>query len=166
MDLPIVRWASRTLFYRMQQRFDQVIRNFPNRWLALLMRILVFPLGRHMQQPTDKLGHQVASLMITPNEARTRLTEGAYKAAVDNNPVGQMEASLLKIIAAEELEKKIHKAIKQKKLLAYTYEEQIADAVLQGIITPNEEKQLLEVVEARAAVIAVDHFAAEELIRT
>ncbi len=166
MDLPIVRWASRSLFYAMQQRFDQVIRNFPNRWLAMLMRILVFPLGRHMQQPNDKLGHQVAALMITPNEARTRLTDGAYKAAVETNPVGRMEESLLKIIAAEELEKKIHQAIKQKKLLAYTYEEQIADAVAQGIITLAEKQQLLEAVAARAEVIAVDHFDEQELIRS
>lgn len=165
VDLPIVRWACRTMLYTIQHRFSEVISNFPNRIIANMMRVLVFPLGHHLSQVSDKLGHEVASLMINPNEARTRLTENAFKAAVDTNPVGKMEESLLKIIAAEGLEKKVQKAIKAGEVTGYTYDEQLADAVKQNIISPAEQSQLIGAAQARDEVIAVDHFSDDELAR-
>ena len=37
-DLPLVEWSCRTLLYRAQEQLHGFLRNFPNRWVAALMR--------------------------------------------------------------------------------------------------------------------------------
>ena len=44
-ELPIVEWACRELLYQAQEQLHSVLRNFPNRALAVMMRLLVFPRG-------------------------------------------------------------------------------------------------------------------------
>ena len=44
------------------------------------MRRVVFPLGRPYVVPSDKLGHDVAKLLIEPSATRDRLTAGMYLA--------------------------------------------------------------------------------------
>ena len=41
-DLPLVEWSCRTLLYRAQEQFHGLLRNFPNRWFARLLRFLIF----------------------------------------------------------------------------------------------------------------------------
>ena len=47
-ELPIVEWACRNLLYHAQEQLHVFLRNFPNRLLAGLMRMLVFPRGPHL----------------------------------------------------------------------------------------------------------------------
>ena len=42
-DLPLVEWACRSLLYQAQEQLHLFLRNFPNRPLAALMRVLIFP---------------------------------------------------------------------------------------------------------------------------
>ena len=37
-DLPLVEWACRTLLYQAQEQLHGFLRNFPNRWVAALLR--------------------------------------------------------------------------------------------------------------------------------
>ena len=55
-DLPLVEWSCRTLLYRAQEQMHGFLRNFPNRWVAALMRIVIFPRGRTYFAPSDRLG--------------------------------------------------------------------------------------------------------------
>ncbi|MGI9245465.1 MAG: acyl-CoA dehydrogenase, partial [Steroidobacteraceae bacterium] len=41
-DLPLVEWCCRTLLYKAQEQLHDFLRNFPNRWIAGLMRLIVF----------------------------------------------------------------------------------------------------------------------------
>jgi acyl-CoA dehydrogenase len=59
-DLPVVEWACRHLLYRAQEQLHDLLRNFPNRLLAWLMRSMIFPRGRTYFAPGDKLGAQLA----------------------------------------------------------------------------------------------------------
>src|SRR5690606_35949885 len=45
-DLPLVEWARRELMYRTQEQLHGLLRNFPNRWVAALLRVAIFPRGR------------------------------------------------------------------------------------------------------------------------
>ena len=83
----------------MQMALDGVLRNFPVRPVAWLLRFLVFPFGRREVPPSDRLGRRVAALLTAPNEARDRLTAGIYKTPNPNNPVGRMNALLPDVIA-------------------------------------------------------------------
>ena len=105
-DQPLLAWAFHECVWRMQMALDGVIRNFPVRPVAWLLRALVFPFGRREVPPSDRLGHRVAAILTAPNEARTRLMSGAYLTPTANNPIGRMNALLPDVIAAEPVERK------------------------------------------------------------
>ena len=77
-DAPLMHWAIWDAMFKAQNAFEGVISNFPNRFIAAIMRRVVFPLGRPYVVPSDKLGHEVARLLIEPSAARDRLTAGIY----------------------------------------------------------------------------------------
>ena len=47
-DLPLVEWACRTLLYKAQEQLHGFLRNFPNRFLAALMRVVDLPARPHV----------------------------------------------------------------------------------------------------------------------
>ena len=77
-DLPLLHWAIQDALYQTQQALDGVIRNFPNRLARWLLSALVFPMGLRLSPPSDRLGHEVAVLLMQPGAARDRLTAGMY----------------------------------------------------------------------------------------
>ena len=93
-DQPLLAWAFHDCIWRMQMALDGVLRNFPVRPVAWLLRVLVFPFGRREVPPSDRLGRRVAALLTAPNEARDRLIAGTYQTPNPNNPVGRMNALL------------------------------------------------------------------------
>ena len=95
----------------MQNAFEGVIANFPNRlFAAALRRLVVFPLGRPYVVPSDELGHEVASLLLAPSATRDRLTADVHLPADVEEPVGALEAALAATIAAEPIEAKVRAA--------------------------------------------------------
>src|SRR6476646_9653635 len=80
-DAPLMHWAIWDAMFKAQNAFEGVISNFPNRFLAKAMHCVVFPLGRPYVVPSDRLGHEVARLLIEPSAARDRLTAGMYLGA-------------------------------------------------------------------------------------
>lgn len=164
-DLPLVNWACQYLLFTAQHQLDGILRNFPNKWIACWLRILVFPLGRHLKEPNDKLGHEVADLLINITGTRYRLGDGAYLTPDKENPVGLMEEALKQIIPGEDLSRRLRKARRDKQVTGITFEERIQQAVAANIFTPEEGQQLIKVHQLRDEVYAVDDFAPDELGR-
>jgi acyl-CoA dehydrogenase len=162
-DQPLLAWAFHECVWRMQMALDGVIRNFPVRPVAWLLRALVFPFGRREVPPSDRLGHRVAAILTAPNEARTRLMSGAYLTPTANNPIGRMNALLPDVIAAEPIERKFLKAVKSGELDGLDYNAQLAQAEAKGIISTAEKKLLEHVRNASFEFISVDDFSSEEL---
>jgi acyl-CoA dehydrogenase len=162
-DQPLLAWAFHECVWRMQMALDGVIRNFPVRPVAWLLRALVFPFGRREVPPSDRLGHRVAAILTAPNEARTRLMSGAYLTPTANNPIGRMNALLPDVIAAEPIERKFLKAVKSGELDGLDYNAQLAQAEEKGIISSAERKLLEHVRSATFEFISVDDFSSEEL---
>lgn len=113
-DAPLMHWAIWDAMFKAQNAFEGVIANFPNRFFAfLLRRLVVFPLGRPYHVPSDRLGHEVASLLITPSAARDRLTAAVHLPTDLEQPVGALEAALQATVDAEPVEAKLKLARKQ-----------------------------------------------------
>ncbi len=162
-DQPLLDWSARDSIFKIERAFGGFLRNFPLRPVAWLLGVVLFPLGRRAQPPSDRLGHKVASLLLAPNEARERLTEWVYKAAEPGNPAGVMEAALPDIIRAEPLERKLQKAHRAGEIESDVPAEQLLEALRAGLIS-EADKELLERTRAAVAeVIAVDEFEHEEL---
>ena len=163
-DVALMQWASRDLIYRSQEALHNLIRNFPNRFLARLMRFVIFPIGRLYSQPMDTYGKRIVKVMLTPSAARARLTAGAYIPDNKENNMGLLKITLEKVIAAELLMKRVNKLYKQNAITGNTFAQRINAAVMAGLINGEEEKQLHEMDQLVAEVIAVDDFAADELV--
>jgi acyl-CoA dehydrogenase len=162
-DRPLLAWAFHQCVWNMQMALDGVIRNFPVRPVAWVLRALVFPFGRREVPPSDRLGRRVAALITAPSEARDRLTTWTYLTPTENNTVGRMNALLPDVIAAEPVERKFLKAFKGGQLKSHTYNEQLVEAEKLGAITAAERDLLQRVRDGVAEFISVDDFDSEEL---
>ncbi len=163
-DLPLLHWAIWDCMFKIQSAFEGVIANFPNRFFALLLRrVVVFPLGRPYVVPSDKLGHEVATLLINPSETRDRLTSDVHLPTDLEEPVGALEAALVATLAAEPVEAKVRQAIKRGEfkpgLLVNGGVDALYDAAFTaGIISGDEHRLIRRRGELRDKVIRVDDF--------
>jgi len=162
-DLPLVEWACQSLLFKLQTALDAALRNFPKPMVGKLLRPIIFPLGCRLKEPSDLLGHQVSVLLSGATGTRSRLTAGAYITADANNAVGLVGDTLIKVMVAEEIEKKVQQAAREQIITGKSWPDKITQAIAAGVITA-EENKLLEAVEAaRREISAVDDFAPEEL---
>jgi acyl-CoA dehydrogenase len=162
-DAPLMHWAIWDAMFKAQNAFEGVISNFPNRFIAAVMRRVVFPLGRPYVVPSDKLGHEVARLLIEPSAARDRLTAGIYLSTATDDPLAEIERALAATIAAEPVEAKLRSAVKDGRVDAKLppgegVEVLTARAVAAGAITAAEAAALAVARELAAKVIRVDDF--------
>ena len=162
-DVTLVRYASLYCLFEIQERFDHILKNFPNRPLAIILRGLIFPLGQGFYRPLDKLNRKISQLLMEPSGARARLSAGAYLTP-ENNLMGDIQDALLKSIAAEPIEKIIISARKQKKVKGYSLLEQAQSALSQHLINLEQFDLLVQAKEACDKIIAVDDFTSDELL--
>jgi acyl-CoA dehydrogenase len=165
-ELPVVEWACRELLYQAQEQLHSVLRNFPSRWrwVAWLMRVLIFPRGLTYFAPADRLGRKVADLVMTPGAARDRLSLGVYRAVEPGNPLGLLQQALELTPAAEAIEKKIRvEGIKTGRIASLDLPRQIDEALALAIISA-EEAAFLKDYDAKVMnLINVDEFTSAEL---
>ncbi|GAB3378062.1 acyl-CoA dehydrogenase [Lysobacter fragariae] len=162
-DQPLLAYAFHDAINKIETAFSGALRNFPIRPIGWLLWLLVFPLGRRAQPPSDRLGHKVASLLMSPNEARDRLAVGTFITPCANNPAGRINSYLPKVILAEPVERKFLKALKNSDIEALDFASQLDEGVREGWITADERKQLEELREMTIDAISVDDFDTEEL---
>ena len=158
-DLPILQWACENSLHGAQQSLDDLIRNFPSRPAAWLLRILVFQSGKCCRAPDDQLGHRVARLLLSPSEARDRLTSGIYLPKDLDESVGRLDAALEKVIAAEAVEEKLRIAVRAGKLMSVDEESLLREGTRTGVISEDESKQVREATAFRREALSVDDFA-------
>ena len=164
-DLPIVEWACRHLLYFAQEQLHGFLRNFPNRFLAGLMRVLIFPRGLTYFAPSDRLSRQVADLVTAPTPTRLRLGTHAYTTLNDRSPLGLLQEVLLLAEGAELLEKRLRdEGVKPGRVTALDLPGQISQAVAAGILTPAEGASLADFDRKVMQIVRVDDFAPHELV--
>src|SRR5207248_10486541 len=105
-DVPLLTWSMYDSFFKLQVAMDGVIANFPSRFVAAWLRLLVFPKGLTLDAPTDKWGSRVAQILITPGAARDRLTAGAYVPRREDDVIGRLDLAMEAVIAADPMEAK------------------------------------------------------------
>ncbi|WP_120510133.1 acyl-CoA dehydrogenase FadE [Photobacterium salinisoli] len=162
-DLPLVHWGLQDALYQTEQAIDQFLRNFPNRAVAGLLRVLILPRGLSRVQPSDKLDHKLAVMLQTPCETRDRLGRGQFLEAIETNPAGMMEEALKDILAAEPLYDRVCQAAGKK--LPFMQLDQVADTGLELKAINEDEAELLRRAEAgRLRTINVDDFDPQRLV--
>lgn len=160
-DAPLAHWAIQDAMHRLQEAFEGVLANFPNRAIARGLRFLAFPFGHPCAPPSDKLGQAVARILIAPGAARDRLTHDCYIPKNTMDPIGAIEAAFAASLGAQSIDAKIRQ-FEKSGLLAdnpAANVRDIAQAVhAAGGITQDEYEVVRHRNALRDRVIAVDDF--------
>jgi acyl-CoA dehydrogenase len=162
-DAPLMHSAIWNLMFDAQNAFEGVLSNFPNRFVAAVLRLIVFPTGRPYEVPSDRVGHEVAKLLIAPSATRDRLTADMFIPADAEDPVREHELALEATVAAEPIEERLRVAIKKGRFVPKLGPGEGAEAIARqavaaGVITMDEAGLLARQRELSAKIVRVDDF--------
>lgn len=158
-DRALVDYSLAQSVCTIEQRLSDILRNFPVPALGMLLRLVVFPLGRRQHAPSDKLGQRVAALLLEPSATLNRLSTGLYISRDRFEAAGALEYAFLRVDDTEHIARKLRQAVKNG-----TLREESPEAGLRaGVLTPGEAQLLQEANEAVRDVIRVDDFSWQEM---
>jgi acyl-CoA dehydrogenase len=162
-DLPLVHSACQYCLFQTQERFKEILTNYPSKIVAMILRVLIFPLGANFARPKDKFNRKITKLFTAPTATRERLATGAYLTPDKQNAMADIEDALIKSIAAEPMEKAIREGVKQGTITSDSLADKAREALEKKILTREDYDVVMAADEARKKVIAVDDFSPEEL---
>jgi acyl-CoA dehydrogenase len=151
-DFAALEWCMASGFRTIENRFAEILANFPNRFVAVILKFLVQPFGARVLGPSDRVTQQCAQLVLEPSAARDRLTPDLSHVD-DDRGVARLEQAFVLVTAAEDIARRMR--------AAHLHDWQ--DAVKKGVITKAEGDQIAAAHEAVSKVIEVDDFAPEAL---
>jgi len=162
---PLFIWAMEESLGQAERAMDELLNNFPNKVLACLLRVIVFPFGRRHKGPSDKLGAEVAGVIgrAKGDPALEELLQGCYRPQSSEDPIGALQHACDLLSAAQPLQRKLHVALKSGQIRPVAGEPVIDTALEAGVLQPVEAQTLREAEAARRKVIDVDDFDKEEL---
>ncbi|MEZ0278648.1 MAG: acyl-CoA dehydrogenase [Methylibium sp.] len=164
-DLKLVDYCAQNCLYRFDLALRGVLDNFPVRPAAWTMRPLVFPLGSWRRPASDRAGKEIVRAALEPGDFRDRLTREVYTTDDPADRVGILEHTLRKVVANEEADRKLERAIRKGEVKRYHDRDWIAEAEAKGVLTAEEARALAEQRDLVARVIAVDDFDPSEIVR-
>jgi acyl-CoA dehydrogenase len=165
-ELPLVEWSCRTLLYQAQEQLHGLLRNFPNRFVAGALRLMVFPRGRTYFAPADNLGRDIVRLITRPTEVRERLSANIYKSRHADNLIGKLQTALEMAEECSLLSRKLRDAERSEIISGNGELELIAAAVAAKVLDAAEARKLQELDEITMDLIHVDDFDPAEISRT
>ncbi len=156
-DQPLLEWSVRHSLFQTQVALDQILRNFPSTPVGLILRGIVFPLGRRYRTPNDRLTQACARILLDESAARDRLTSGVFVSSDPQDVTGSIEHALKMVLAADGAERKL-KASRREQPYGQDYKSWLQKLSQEGVIDSSETDLLLNAAKAVEAVIRVDDF--------
>lgn len=156
-DQPLLEWSVRHALFETQVALDQILRNFPSTFIGLILRGIVFPLGRRYRTPNDSLTQACARILLSESEARDRLTHGVYLSDDPEDVTGSIEFAMKAVLAADSAERKL-KAAKVSKPYDLDYSDWLKQLSDEGVITSEEVDTLVVAASATKRIVDVDDF--------
>ncbi|ABS61797.1 Protein of unknown function DUF1974 [Parvibaculum lavamentivorans DS-1] len=151
-DLPLVAYCMEESFAAIDSRFAEIFANLPNRFVAVIAKLIVQPLGPRRRGPKDKLAMRCAELLLAPSATRDRLTSGLHLGR-SGDPVAKLEKAFSLSVLTEKAREKMREG----------GTDDPETALAGGRITAEDAAMIAELQAVVAEVIAVDDFAPEEL---
>jgi len=151
-DWVLLRYCMEQGFRTIEDRFDALIANMPSRAVRWMLRLFIMPFGRRARGPSDWLIRKTAAILTTPGDSRDRLTANIYRGRNDD-AVLKLETAFQLAIATQPIQDRLRKA----RIKDWRTSDKIA-------LSEDDKAQLAATERAVAAVIAVDDFAAEDLL--
>lgn len=154
----LLDWSCKYLFHFLEIQLSGFWKNYPNRLLGFLMRKLIFPFGIASSSPSDKQGHAIAKNLLNPGELHDVFKQGLFLQSSPGNLLAELEETLIKCVAVEDIEKRIRHALKSGEIHKMKLDDDLINARDNKIITEDEYLKVSEARKARRHIIAVDDF--------
>ncbi|AWL12186.1 Acyl-coenzyme A dehydrogenase [Saliniradius amylolyticus] len=163
-DLPFVHYSVQRCLYKIGVAFDGFFQNFPNRFVAVVMKRTVFPWGIGYEMPADAITQKVSRQLMEPGVMRDRLTHLCHIGEEADDPVAIVENAFIAMHENAPIEKKILKAQKDKQIARkLPFEDMVNAALEKSVITESEAEQLRRAEQLRQVAVAVDNYAPGEI---
>ncbi|HEU0230112.1 MAG TPA: acyl-CoA dehydrogenase [Burkholderiaceae bacterium] len=153
-DLPLVRCCVEQGFATIEERLDDVLRNYPSRAMSVALRVVVLPFFRRAKPPSDDVLTSCARILLEPSGTRNRLV-GDVWGGHSHAGVEQLEQAFELVTQAQPLLERLRHSGLQDWRIAHE----------KGAIDDAQAKLLEDAEAAVAAVIEVDDFPAADLPR-
>lgn len=164
-DLPFVQYAMEYHLHTIGEAFRGFFANFPNRFVAGLVRVATFPLGIHFHAPTDDVLQAISDSMMEPGVTRDRHTFLCYWRDSADDVTGHMEKAFLSMKSNEKLYKMLRKAEKRGDIAPDLNGRELADAALAaGLVDAGGAELIAETESLRMGAVAVDSFTGDSLV--
>ena len=163
-DLPYVHWNMQLALYNCQVALKEFFENLPNRPIAWLLRIIVFPFGGRYRLPDDDLEHELVQAMFSDNALRDRITMPMYIGKNTDDPAFLLEDAFQQVLATAKTRSAIREAVRSGEIAGELSIDQPAKAAVKlELCSKSEAKALVSAEQARNQAIQVDDFGPEQL---
>lgn len=160
-DLPLLNWSVDYCLAQYWQAVEDLLNNFPNKWVARLLKLIVMPFGKSSKGPSDKLSKKIAYLFTTFSGTRSRLLQEVSL----GEPFASLEEAFSKTIQSENLYRQVWDAVKHDPILSQgSFEKAIAHAEHLKIITPQEAELLHQTEQLCYEICSVDDFQTDDFV--
>lgn len=158
-DVDYVCWTIQHCLYQIQVAADDVLNNFPVKWIGRVLSWIIFPYGRAYQKPDDKLNKRIVTAMLSSSELRDRLTRYTYLGGSDSDLICRLDKALDQVSEAEAIMKKLHKAVQSHDIpKRYTMPDRINAAKQSGLLSNEEVETLNHYEQLKNEIIKVNEF--------
>ncbi len=162
-DLPYVDWNIQLAMYNCQMAFSEFFENLPNKPIAWLLRLIVFPFGRRYKLPNDALEQTMVKTMFSDSPLRDRISQPMYIGKDTSDPSFIIEDAFTRLQATRATRDAIRQAVKDGVLEEAADPEVLAAmAVKKSVCGKSEADAYLAAEVARKLAIQVDDFPADQ----
>jgi acyl-CoA dehydrogenase len=154
-DLPLVQWCCDCGLARIETALDGFLRNFPNRPVALVLRLVTLPWGVRERGSADRVTQACAALLMRHDAVRERIAAGVFRGC-SNDGIDRVERAFALVHEVAPLRRKAADA---------GYGEDWAAAVAARVLSAGEAASLHAADAAVREAIRVDDFPADALSR-
>lgn len=158
-DIDYVKWSIEKCLFEIQHAIDELLNNFPLRFVGKLLRFIIFPFGTAYRRPRDILCHRIVNTMTQLSPFRDRLTQYFYVSKNENDPGTRMENALKMSFEVDAVWKKFQNALRSGTLPRQgTLDDRLNHAAKIGLLNDEEVRALQEFNALSKEVIKVDEF--------
>lgn len=151
-------WCHRYLTYKIEVSFMELFRNYPNKAVGKLLKVLLFPYGQTATLPNDNDDRRMAEMLMHWNPTRRRLTEGAFISSMSSDKTCLLEDTFVNMDRYEKLTKTLMDAYPNE--VFTDYRDMVDRAIEDDLISTTESAFLFEMHAAIDEIVQVDDFEA------
>ena len=162
-ELPLVHWTQKTLIAEAQEKIHQTLSNFPNKFIGILIKLIIFPLGRNFCGPTIEETLTIGKLISRKIKTRENLINGIYLQEEPTNHYAQMNKALELYESCHPIKSEMHTAKKKGLIKGNNFDDLLDSAVNESVISKEQAGLLKEYNLICDDIINVDDFSQEEV---